>query len=483
MEKLILPLDGTNYSTWKLQVRMLLLNLNLWDIVMERESPPTSADGLYAFNVRKSRALSTIVLTIKPSLLYLIGDPSDPIVVWKKLEKHYQGSTWANQFSLRKKLYSMKMVEGDSVLEHVRTATELFDNLTAVGDILKDKDRVMILMSSLSAKFDVLITALQSNKDMPTWDELVERIKAEEDRQVEREPEPTVALYTNSDHTKKSYDVSKEESICFYCKKAGHFKKDCYAYRRKQKERNYGFGHSDSGQVNVAADCAEEVIGFLVSEQKMFGAIHDAKSSSGWLLDSGATSHMTRDYSHLVNPKELEVPVRVRLANGDEDYATAIGDINLNLYVNNRFKSVVLFDVLYIKGLTANLVSVRKAVQRNLKVTFEDRSAKVLDRNFNVLCEFVQYNNLYQLKGLVSKSGDINTNGNIVPEREIRKSRIGKPLNKLDEWANLGVVLEPKSCNGDVNLLYHHAKELVEKNLLVLNYCKSQFMIADIAID
>ena len=32
---------------------------------------------------RKDRALATIVLSLEPSLLYLIGDPDDPDVVWK----------------------------------------------------------------------------------------------------------------------------------------------------------------------------------------------------------------------------------------------------------------------------------------------------------------------------------------------------------------------------------------------------------------
>jgi hypothetical protein len=43
--------------------------------------------------------LATIVLAVDPSLLYLIGEPEDPAVVWKKLQDQFQKTTWANKLS------------------------------------------------------------------------------------------------------------------------------------------------------------------------------------------------------------------------------------------------------------------------------------------------------------------------------------------------------------------------------------------------
>ena len=34
------------------------------------------------FVFRRDKALATIVLSVDPMLLYLIGDPEDPVVVW-----------------------------------------------------------------------------------------------------------------------------------------------------------------------------------------------------------------------------------------------------------------------------------------------------------------------------------------------------------------------------------------------------------------
>ena len=211
---LIIPLNGGNYNTWKIQVRMLLVNQGLWGLVSGVDSVPTTAEALAIYNAKRGRALSTIVLSLSPSLLYLIGNPEDPQAVWTTLENHFHKSSWSNQFSLRKKLYSMKMSDDCSVRDHIRMVTELFDNLAAVDDPLKDKDRVMILMSSLPCKFDVLVTALQSNKDIPTWEDLVEKLVAEECRQLERKPEPNIALY--SEHTKPKRPNTKRDVVCYY---------------------------------------------------------------------------------------------------------------------------------------------------------------------------------------------------------------------------------------------------------------------------
>ena len=38
---------------------------------------------------RRDRALATIVLSVDPSLLYLIVEPEDPVAVWKRLADQF----------------------------------------------------------------------------------------------------------------------------------------------------------------------------------------------------------------------------------------------------------------------------------------------------------------------------------------------------------------------------------------------------------
>ena len=80
--------NGTNYATWKIQCKMALIRYGLWDIVNMTESVPdprTETVLHVKYLARRDHALATIVLSMEPSLLYLIEDPVDPAVVWKKL--------------------------------------------------------------------------------------------------------------------------------------------------------------------------------------------------------------------------------------------------------------------------------------------------------------------------------------------------------------------------------------------------------------
>lgn len=82
----ITPLNGSNYVTWRIQCKMALLKDGLWKIVDGTEVAPEETDANYRkFEGRRDKALATIVLSVDPTLLYLIGEPTDPKAVWTKL--------------------------------------------------------------------------------------------------------------------------------------------------------------------------------------------------------------------------------------------------------------------------------------------------------------------------------------------------------------------------------------------------------------
>ena len=95
---------------------MALMKEGLWSIVNGTEHAPEveGGDRHTKFSTRRDRALATIVLSVDPSLLYLIGSPEDPVEVWRMLANQFQRKTWANKLELRHKLYSLRMKDGDS---------------------------------------------------------------------------------------------------------------------------------------------------------------------------------------------------------------------------------------------------------------------------------------------------------------------------------------------------------------------------------
>nr|XP_009767104.1 PREDICTED: uncharacterized protein LOC104218332 [Nicotiana sylvestris] len=113
-----------------------------------------------------------------------------------------------------------------------------------------------------------------------------------------------------------------------------------------------------------------------------------------WIIDSGASDHMTSNKSLLLNTQTLPIPYLVSLPNGYKVKVTNIGFLTLS-------PNLILHNVLYIPSFHYNLISVYKLVARpghiveftNVGCTFQGPSLKkpvVLGRPENGLYKLFQ---------------------------------------------------------------------------------------------
>ena len=201
------------------------------------------------------------MLSVDPSLLYLLGDPKDPVVVWKQLSDQFQKKMWANKLELRKKLYSLRLRDGESVQAHIKEMTELFEALAVVGDAVSDEDRVVYLLASLPESFNMLVTALEaSSENVPKMEIVTERLLHEERKSKEKG--------AGDDHSgRKAFVVNqkrgnpsalgnpqrRQQLTCHYCKKPGHFKRNCRKLAAASQRQGSDETKSKHSTNNVAA--------------------------------------------------------------------------------------------------------------------------------------------------------------------------------------------------------------------------------------
>ena len=140
------------------------------------------------------RALATIVLSVEPSLLYLVANPEEPIIVWQKLANQFEKKTWADKLDLRRRLHSLRLKDGDSAQTHIKTMTEIFDSLSVIGDPVSEEDRVVHLLVSLPDSYNVLVTALEASESVPKMEVVTERLLHEERKLKERTDTSTSAV-------------------------------------------------------------------------------------------------------------------------------------------------------------------------------------------------------------------------------------------------------------------------------------------------
>ena len=94
------------------------------------------------------------------------------------------------------------------------------------------------------------------------------------------------------------------------------------------------------------------------------------KSSDKWLVDSGATQHMTYSKEYMKNYKKM-TPVDVHLADDGVVQAVGSGDIVMSMKTPRGIKKGVLTGVWHIPKLSRNLFSVGRFTKDVGRVTFK----------------------------------------------------------------------------------------------------------------
>lgn len=388
----VVPLHGSNFPTWKVQCRMALMKDGLWGIVNGTEDPPGEgdADRRAKFMTRRDRALAVIVLSIDPSLLYLIGDPDDPIIVWKKLSDQFQKKTWANKLALRRKLYSLRLKEGESVQKHVKAMTEVFGALSVVGDPMEEEDRVIHLLASLPESFNMLVTALEANPDVPALETVTERLLHEERKMKDRGDEET------SREKEEAMLGQRKPPKCQHCGRVGHVKRNCWNLSEGRKFKPYHQGKDAKQKANKAAvrdSSSGEDSDTLIACHAL-----SASATSNWIVDSGATCHMCGNDKLFTKLQSLEIPVNVTLGDGHTLEATGRGTVHVEMKLpNNKTKRCKLLDVLHVPKLSYNLLSVSKAAEAGKITEFNQDGCQIFGATKKLIAVATRVGSLYYL--------------------------------------------------------------------------------------
>ena len=119
-----------------------------------------------------------------------------------------------------------------------------------------------------------------------------------------------------------------------------------------------------------------------------------------WVVDSGATTHMTWDKGVFVTYAAMEDMPSVRLGDGRTVKAEGKGSVCLRIRDNKQAeRKISLSSVLFVPDLSCNLFSVRDITDKGNRMMFDDITCNVITRGDIVIASGYKRGNLYVLDG------------------------------------------------------------------------------------
>ncbi|UYV60408.1 hypothetical protein LAZ67_1001058 [Cordylochernes scorpioides] len=366
-------------------MKIILEAKDLLSITDGSEVKPEIEDIAKLSEWKKKDAKSKMLITTALEFKYL-----QPIVncqtsagMWKKLSTIYELKSETNKYLLQQRFFEYKMNPNDNIASHISKVETQAQQMKDLGEPISDVALITKIICSFPDKYKNFITAWDSvSSEEKTLENLAARLLKEESLQDHWDSsgnfKPDNALMTFSKFNRNSTASNKQQqhqqsikdkknnTHCGYCKKKGHWWKECY----KRKEEQKGQQPSSSARDDSCAFSAET-------------NAYLAETKDSWIPDSGATDHMTFR--------------REWFSTWKEDLCKKKGNIDILSYVDSQKINATLLDVLYIPELETNLFSISTATKHGLTLICKGNQIK-LTKNSKVLVTGIKDNsNLYRI--------------------------------------------------------------------------------------
>ncbi|CAK9814081.1 Retrovirus-related Pol polyprotein from transposon TNT 1-94 [Anthophora plagiata] len=407
-----------NWQQWRFIIRTLLeeddnmLEVCEGTLVRPDERSTNYEAKLRCFVKADKAARKLIVTTVEKKPLDLLLSCTTAREMWKKLNAVYDMKSEENLSLVQKQFFDFKWEINENVAHNLSKVEQLASKMKSLGSEVPDSMLVTRILCTLPKKFSHFHSAWDSvEESKKNLENLTARLMSEEMRAAEQfVEEETVALMTKSRFDKKQYKSGQNNHIkknvdivCYICGRKGHKKKDCdgcytcgsknhlsrncFKRRENFRERsNTQSVGSNQGQRNST------------SKQAFVGSCNVEQDNTFWLIDSGASDHMTYQRELFCDFEEFEVPLDVKIGNGENISAYGKGSIEVETIVNGEWIEGVMHDVLFVPGLRQNLFSVKVVAKKEVNFSITNCGKKCLfTRDGTVIATGTDSGNLYKI--------------------------------------------------------------------------------------
>ena len=412
---------------------------------------PPNADLLRAWKRRNADALCTIVTSVCDSVLTLVQHTTKAHEAWSILASQYETRNYTRIQNLENQLAAEKLADGEKVESFVKRINDLQDQLVAIGVAISPEEMARRCIRVLPPKYDGIVTALNTQV-RPTplrFEELSAMLLEEELRLKAREVREDSAFVIktkgkgipNSNSENRIPKKKKFNGSCFYCDNKGHTIKDCW--KKMADEKNEPI--NNSWRKPESANNVVDELELWVATEEVCSSVDTQVKDDLWILDSGASRHMTSNRDWYSSWTPLQEPINVVVGNNARCPAKGTGTVSIKATTGGP---KYLSQVLYVPNLKKNLVSISALTDKGLDVRFKKSGAEIIDSAGKVVGIGVRRNNLYELSALtISTDQSTNTNTkqwherfghlNVAVLKEMKKSNMVVGLPTISDLSHV----------------------------------------------
>ncbi|PNX80561.1 hypothetical protein L195_g036565 [Trifolium pratense] len=287
-----LKLTNSNFPAWSVQFNALLVGYDLIGYVDGTNTSPATTDATYTRWKRQDQLiLHAIISSVDASIITMLGNVKNSKQAWDTLTKMFASKTRSRIMHLKERL-SRSTKGSKSIAEYLHGIKALSDELAIISSPVDDVDLVIHTLNGLGTEYREVTAALRTRENPIGFDDLHDLLSDFENylkRDETVQETPLLATANTAYKGKQSYNRTGKQAynqsgspsrriVCQYCEKPGHSAKVCYKLRGYPPRRN---------QTPTAHHTRAMPPGV-----------------SDWILDSGATHHITNDLDqlHLAQP-------------------------------------------------------------------------------------------------------------------------------------------------------------------------------------
>lgn len=368
--------DGRNYSQWKFQVVCALKAKGLFEFVNGAAKKPEKTEEMEAWARRDANAMFVLTSAMEFKQIAIIENCSTAVEIMEKLDSIYQQKSEFNKMTLLEKFHRLKMEPSESVICYISRTENLVKQIKDAGETITETAVVTKILCTLPEKFRNFRQAwLSTEEGKQTLRNLTSRLLDEESNLGQYEESSESALSV------AKYKLSKRSVICYNCRKEGHIARECKE-PPSHKSRFQNRYHEKSAFLVSDGSVGEEMRSILASDVR-------------WIMDSGASCHMT----HIREILEdfVETSDSVVLGNSAKLDVKGRGNVQIEKFVSNEWIEGTIKDVMYVPELRKNLLSEGVITNKGMRIVKSGTQAQVFAHDELVGVGIRGENNLYTM--------------------------------------------------------------------------------------